>query len=235
MKNFAIVLLILLNACATNKYVTDPNDPFEPYNRGMYKINKTIDRLYVKPASKTYELLLPKALRELISNFFSNLGEIPTIINSLLQTKYHQAIDSSARLVINSTLGVGGLFDIATKANLKHTPEDFGKTLATWGYKNSHFLVLPLLGPSTVRDSIGTLGNTFFTPAYYFKPKWRNRYEVAYTLDRRSNLQQAESFINSIGIDDYKSMRDSFLQNRNFVINDHKLTNNQTLLTEPPE
>ena len=227
--------IVLLSACATNRYVTNPNDPLEPINRGFYRFNKTIDKLYIKPVSKTYELILPKALRELIHNFFINLGEIPTTINNLLQAKCSQAIDSTARLVINSTLGIGGLFDIAAKNNIHHQPNDFGKTLATWGYKNSMYLMLPILGPSTIRDGIGFVGNTILTAPYYFQPKWRNRYEFAYLTDYRINLQETESFINNMGVDGYQSMKDTYLQNRNFVINDKNHQNNHPLLAEPPE
>jgi phospholipid-binding lipoprotein MlaA len=235
-KKTIITSLILLNACAANRYVKDPNDPLEPLNRGISRFNKTIDKLYIKPVSNTYELILPKALRELIHNFFTNIGEIPTTINNLLQAKYSQAIDSTARLVINSTLGIGGLFDVAAKANLKHKHEDFGKTLAVWGYKNSTYLVLPIFGPSTVRDGIGFVANTFLTAPYYFKPKWRNRYEIGYLIDFRSNLQETESFINNIGVDEYKSLKDIYLQHRAYTINDQNYhANNKTLLNEPPE
>ncbi len=232
LKQAIVISLILLNACASNKYVTNAKDPFEPYNRSMYRFNKTADCLYIRPVSKTYELIIPKALRNLIHNFFVNLSEVPTVINSLLQAKCHQAVDSTARFVINSTLGIGGLFDVASKANLKRTPEDFGKTLAAWGYKDSSYLILPIIGPSTVRDSIGAVGNAFMTIPEYLKPKWRNRYYFSYAIDRRSDVQEAELFISNLGIDDYKSMRDSYLQNRDYAINKQS---NKTLLTEPPE
>ena len=230
-----LLLTTLLSSCATNKYIKDHTDPLEPLNRGFFKFNKTVDKLYINPVSKTYELVLPKALRELISNFLSNIGEIPTIINSLLQTKYQQALHCTGRFTINSTLGIGGLFDVATKANLPHKQEDFGKTLATWGYKNSTYIVLPILGPSTIRDTVGFAGNTFLTVPYYLSPKWRNRYEAVYVIDKRSNLRQAESFINNIGVDDYKAVKDAFLQNRNYAINGNVISKDQALLNEPPE
>lgn len=227
--------IILLSGCATNRHVTDRNDPLEPLNRGFYRLNKTVDQLYLKPASRTYELIVPEALRKLIHNFFSNLNEIPTIINSVLQAKMKQACTSTARFTINSTLGVGGLFDVATKGNILREREDFGTTLATWGYKNSYYLVLPLLGPSTIRDGIGTLGNMFLTPAYYLKPKWRNRYELSYAIDKRTELEEAASFIDTLGIDGYKAQRDSYLQNRNYKLNNKQTPNNNSLLNEPPE
>lgn len=232
LKMSAVMAVVLLSACSSNKYVAKPNDPLEPLNRGFYKLNKTIDALYINPTSKIYDKIIPEAIRKLISNFFGNLNEIPTIINSLLQTKYKQAADSTARFTINSTLGVGGLFDIASKAKIKHAKEDFGKTLAVWGYQDSHYLVLPIVGPTTVRDGVGFVGNAFITVPYYLKPKWRNRYEFAYVVNRRSELQETESLITAAGVDEYTLVRDAYLQHREYTISD---TVNNKMLSEPPE
>lgn len=232
LKMSAVMAVVFLSACSSNKYVAKPNDPLEPLNRGFYKLNKTIDALYINPTSKIYDKIIPEAIRKLISNFFGNLNEIPTIINSLLQTKYKQAADSTARFTINSTLGVGGLFDIASKAKIKHAKEDFGKTLAVWGYQDSHYLVLPIVGPTTVRDGVGFVGNAFITVPYYLKPKWRNRYEFAYVVNRRSELQETESLITAAGVDEYTLVRDAYLQHREYTISD---TVNNKMLSEPPE
>lgn len=234
LKICSIAPFVLLVACSTNKYVTKPEDPLEPLNRGIYKFNKTLDALYIKPTSKIYEKILPLALRQLISNFFNNLNEIPTIANSLLQAKYQQVAESTARFTINSTLGVGGLFDVATKANIKRSKEDFGKTLAVWGYKNSNYLVLPIIGPSTVRDGLGFCSNTFMTVPYYLKPKWRNRYELAYSVNLRTQLQEVESLISKAGVDEYSLVRDAYLQHREYTISDQS-NNNGQMLSEPPE
>ncbi len=232
LKMSAVMAVVFLSACSSNKYVAKPNDPLEPLNRGFYKLNKTIDALYINPTSKIYDKIIPEAIRKLISNFFGNLNEIPTIINSLLQTKYKQAADSTARFTINSTLGVGGLFDIASKAKIKHAKEDFGKTLAVWGYQDSHYLVLPIVGPTTVRDGVGFVGNAFITVPYYLKPKWRNRYEFSYVVNRRSELQETESLITAAGVDEYTLVRDAYLQHREYTISD---TVNNKMLSEPPE
>ncbi len=232
LKMSAVMAVVFLSACSSNKYVAKPNDPLEPLNRGFYKLNKTIDALYINPTSKIYDKIIPEAIRKLISNFFGNLNEIPTIINSLLQTKYKQAADSTARFTINSTLGVGGLFDIASKAKIKHAKEDFGKTLAVWGYQDSHYLVLPIVGPTTVRDGVGFVGNAFITVPYYLQPKWRNRYEFSYVVNRRSELQETESLITAAGVDEYTLVRDAYLQHREYTISD---TVNNKMLSEPPE
>lgn len=233
LKLAATMSLICTVGCASNRYVTNKQDPLEPLNRGIYRFNKTVDALYIKPVTKTYDKVLPKELKRLINNFFNNVNEVPTIINSLLQAKFQQASNSTARFVINSTLGIGGLFDVA-ESNTKRSREDFGKTLATWGYKNSNYLVLPILGPSTVRDGIGVVGNLFFNPPYYFKPKWRNRYQVGYLIDRRSSLQEAEKFIVTAGVDEYIMMRDSYLQHRDYTING-KVKSDAEMLKGPPE
>ena len=149
-----------------------------------------------------------------------------------MQTKYKQAADSTARFTINSTLGVGGLFDIASKAKIKHAKEDFGKTLAVWGYQDSHYLVLPIVGPTTVRDGVGFVGNAFITVPYYLQPKWRNRYEFSYVVNRRSELQETESLITAAGVDEYTLVRDAYLQHREYTISD---TVNNKMLSEPPE
>lgn len=232
LKNSTVISLIFLTACASNKHVAHPNDPLEPFNRGVYKFNKTVDALYIKPTSKIYDKVVPENLKRLVSNFFNNVNEIPTIINSLLQAKYKQAADSTARFTMNSTLGIGGLFDVAKTAKLKHKKEDFGKTLAVWGYKNSNYLVLPIVGPTTVRDGVGLCGNAFMTVPYYFKPKWRNRYEFAYIVNRRSELQETESFVVTAGVDEYVLVRDAYLQNRDYTISDKS---NTKMLSEPPE
>jgi phospholipid-binding lipoprotein MlaA len=223
--------LLFISSCSSNRYVTNPNDPFEPMNRSFYQLNKVVDALYIKPAAKLYEICIPNMLRNKVTNFLNNLNEVPTIINSLLQNKCKQAIDSTARFTINSTLGIGGLFDIASK-NIPRTKEDFGKTLAVWGYKNSHYLVLPIIGPSTVRDSIGFGVNTFMSVPYYLKPKWRNRYVAANTISRRSQLAETELFIDNLSIDEYTLLKEAYLQNREYSI--YGLKDQDNMLSDPP-
>jgi phospholipid-binding lipoprotein MlaA len=229
------IVVIWLTGCASNRYVTNKDDPFEPMNRGFYKFNKTADALYVKPISKFYEKLLPSALRKLISNFFNNVNEVPTIANSVLQGKGKQASDSLARLTINTTLGIGGLFDVAKLANIERHKEDLGQTLAIWGYKNSSYIVLPIFGPSTIRDGIGLVGNAFLSPPYYLKPKWRNRYEASYFVNRRVELQETESLVTTVGVDEYSLVRNSYLQHRGYVIADEPEQMPTDMLEEPPQ
>lgn len=240
-KNYLLVLSISLlsgifTSCTYNKNVCHPNDPLEPINRGVYQFNKTLDALYINPIVQVYTKTIPQPVRQLIGNFFNNISEVPTIINNLLQSKFEQARNSTARLVINTTLGIGGLLDIADKGNLKRKKEDLGNTLFKWGYTDSHFLMLPIIGPSTIRDSIGMVGNTFISVPYYFKPKWRNRYQAGYIIHRKSELMEFQTLLTTVGVDEYTMLRDAYLQNRYFQLNNKDQKSNSTVnLEAPPE
>ncbi len=238
-KNYLLIIGISLFAsiftsCASNKHLHNPKDPFEPINRGVYQFNKTLDALYINPINQVYIKTIPQPLKQLVGNFFNNILEIPTIINNLLQLKFEQARNSTARFIINTTLGIGGLFDMADKANLKSKKEDLGNTLYNWGYINSNFVMLPIIGPSTVRDSIGLIGNTFISVPYYFKPKWRNRYQGSYMIHRRSELEELQSLLKTVGVDEYAMLRDSYLQNRDYQLN-LKNKDQSIQLDAPPE
>lgn len=132
-----------------------PSDPLEGLNRGVYRFNDTADRALVKPAARAYRAVLPSFVRRGIGNFVSNLGSTTTLANNLLQAKWQDALDDATRLVLNTTFGLGGLLDPASAAGLPRNDEDFGQTLGHWGVPSGPYLVLPLLGPSTLRDAIG--------------------------------------------------------------------------------
>jgi phospholipid-binding lipoprotein MlaA len=146
----------LLGGCATTGTAQRDPDPLERFNRGVWAFNQGIDQVAIKPATTVYRTVTPVPARRGISRVFSNLGEPFNFVNNLLQGKPDRAFNSLGRFLVNSTIGVGGLADHATDLGLKRTPEDFGQTLARGGVRNSPYLVLPLLGPSTVRDGIGT-------------------------------------------------------------------------------
>lgn len=158
------VLLVLiaaatLSACATTggRASLDPRDPMEGFNRGVWEFNTAADKVVVKPVTEVYRTVTPRPARRGLSRVFANLTEPLSFINNLLQGKPKRAFNSLGRFIINTTIGVGGLADHATELGLPPTREDFGQTLAAWGAKKSPYLVLPLLGPSTVRDGIGTV------------------------------------------------------------------------------
>jgi phospholipid-binding lipoprotein MlaA len=182
---------------------------------------------------------MPTKLKKIVTNFFANLDEIPSLINNLLQGKLKAASDNTARFVVNTTLGVGGLFDVATHGNIPARREDFGKTLAVWGYKSSNYLVLPILGPSTVRDGIGTVATNYMSIPTYLEPRTRNRYFAARFVHRRDELKETEQFIHSAGVDEYALVRNAYLQRRQYVIensnNADSADDKNPILEDPPE
>ena len=162
----AAVMLILVGAvsgCAHN----NPRDPLEPFNRGVYTFNDTVDRMVLKPVAEGYRAVFPQFVRTGVRNFFSNLDDITVVINGLLQFKLPQAFSDAGRFLLNSTVGLAGLIDVATHLGLEKHNEDFGQTLGYWGIGSGPYLVLPFLGPSSIRDGIGRLAD------YYTDVVWR--------------------------------------------------------------
>ena len=155
--------LILLAGCATTGPKT-PGDPYEGFNRKMWSFDRSLDKAVLKPAAKGYRSVMPTFLRHGLSNMLSNVSEPFSFINSLLQAKPKRALNVMGRFVINTTIGIGGFRDVASKVGYKPTPEDLGQTLAVWGAKKSTYVVLPFYGPSTIRDTIGTIGATWVDP-----------------------------------------------------------------------
>ena len=216
-----LLCLFLLAGCAgTQSRNTDPvGDPWEGYNRKMHAFNMGLDKV-VRPVAVGYDKITPDPLQRGIGNFFRNLAYPVTFSNQILQGKFVPGIESTARFLVNSTIGLLGFFDVATKAGLPQFDEDLGQTMAQWGWDDSRYFVLPLLGPSTVRD---TLGFSFFG---YFNPvSWYAREEHVYwpmALDllqiRASLLPQDKALYESY--DPYLFLRDAWLQNRAYLIHD---------------
>ena len=195
-------------------------DPLEKFNRAMFTFNDKLDFYLIKPVAQLYNAIMPKPLNQGVHNFFNNLGEVPTIVNDLLQFNFYQMTKDMCRLGINSTMGIGGLFDMATRMHLPYFQNDFGLTLAAWGYKDSSYLVLPFLGPNTIRDGLGTTLDYFeFTVYPYVEPQSR-RYQLLglYTIDHRANLLQFEPVMEEAAIDKYVFMRNAYMQHRAFQI-----------------
>ncbi|REG85860.1 MlaA family lipoprotein [Marinomonas pollencensis] len=194
--------------------VSDPADPWEGFNRAMFSFNDTLDVYFLKPVAKGYKKVTPEFMQTGVSNFFSNLGEISNLTNSGLQGKKNAFVGSTWRFVINSTVGVFGLFDVASSLGIRKYDEDFGQTLGYWGVSSGPYLVLPFLGPSTVRDAGGTAVDFFnYDPVDEFD--LNNEQNLArwglYIVQKRASLLSAESLI--IG-DRYSFIRDVYLQNR---------------------
>lgn len=194
-------------------------DPWEGFNRQVYRFNDVLDRALLKPVAKGYKAVTPDPVESGVANVFDNLGEISTIVNSMLQWKWGSAAHSTGRFVVNSTLGVVGLIDVADRVGLeKRQAEDFGQTLATWGVNSGPYLVLPFFGPTTVRDGLSRGVDWYLDPVSHIEHD-----ETGFALrgvrlvSDRSQLLQAEELISG---DRYTFIRDAYLQNREFLIND---------------
>ncbi len=189
----------------------------ESYNRGMYKVNKTVDTYTLKPLAKGYKAITPDPVEKSVNNFFSNIGEVGTFVNSILQGKLHNAAVSSSRIVWNTTLGIGGLFDVATAFNLKSDPEDFGQTLRKWGIPEGPFIMLPLFGPSTITDTVGRVGDAYISP--YRQYDWHNK-DIRQSviglraLNSRVQLLPMTNMLENISSDEYLFVKSAYLQQR---------------------
>lgn len=212
-----IASIINLTACAHQG--TSPADPYEAFNRKIHSFNKAADKAVLKPVALVYKSLIPGIIRKGINNAFNNLDMVPSVANDLLQTEGKWAIKDTWRFAINSTLGIGGLFDVADKMGLPLHYNDLGLTFAKWGDKNSPYLEIPLLGPSTIRDGAGMFFQfTLWTPYIYI-----NNDAVAYGLaalryvDLRTQLLDSERIMDQ-ALDEYSFIRDAYLQHRNYQI-----------------
>lgn len=210
---------VTLAGCAgTQTQDGNPQDPWEGFNRGVYSFNDTLDRYALKPVAQGYDYITPTPVQEGVGNFFSNLGEVSNSFNSLLQWKLTNAGTSIGRLLINTTLGLGGFLDPATRMGIDQHDEDFGQTLATWGVGSGPYLVLPFLGPSTVRDTAGMPVDWYTDPVTYIDDdvtRWSVRFIDL--VQTRASLLNQEKLIQG---DRYSFIRDAYLQRREFLIND---------------
>jgi len=196
----------------------DDDDPWEGFNRGIFQFNEVFDRNLAKPVARGYQAAMPSPLNTGVSNFFSNLGELSNISNSLFQAKGEAALVSTGRFVFNSTFGLLGLFDVASYMELPVQDEDFGQTLGYWGVDTGPYLVLPFMGPSTVRDSAG-MGVDYFNPDGWDLIETPARYYSIgiYAVDLRASLLSYEDRITG---DRYNFIRNTYLQRRNYLVND---------------
>lgn len=214
----AILLSLSLLGCATNG---DPRDPLEPLNRSIYKFNDVVDKAVIKPVATGYKDVIPDMVRNAVGNFFSNLDDVLVLLNDLLQFKFEQAVSDFSRLVWNTTVGIAGLFDVATPMELPKHNEDLGQTLGYWGIGNGPYLVLPLLGPSTLRDAVGTAVDMQYDPVVQHDPvPERNSAIALHIIDTRSRLLSAEEVLDEASLDRYVFLRDAYLQRRRGLVYD---------------
>ena len=224
----SLIFSMTLVSCASS---TPPptNDPWSGWNHGAQKFNDNIDQFVLKPVAKGYQFITPKFLNDGITNIFSNVNDIGVTFNDLFQMKFAQGGQDAGRFLINSTVGVGGFMDVANKYDLPKHKEDFGQTLGYWGVPSGNYLVLPFLGPSSPRDTLGLVGDAFLNPVTYISI-FGNSTVNAITagtkalnvIDRRDELMTNEKILNEGAVDRYDFLKNSYQQNREYLIKDGK-------------
>ncbi len=197
----------------------NPADPFERFNRQVYAFNDDFDRYVGKPVAKGYVDAIPKPVRTCVGNIFSNFSEIATFIDTSLEGRPHAAAVSFGRLVLNTTFGLGGCLDLGPRFGLYRDKQDFGLTMGNWGVPAGPYIVLPFLGPSTVRDTVGMAPDFLLSPINYVSPM-RDEYalDVAYYVDRRAELLDTTNLLEQIALDPYTFTRDGYLQMRTNLV-----------------
>lgn len=218
-KNTALALAAAaLAGCATVQTPT-PGDPLEGLNRTVFKFNDTLDTYALKPVAKGYAWAVPQPVRSSVTNFFSNIGDVYVAANELLELKIADGVGDVMRVVINTVFGVGGLFDVATAARLPKHSADFGVTLGHYGVPPGPYLVLPLLGPSTVRDTAGLAVDYYGNPLSYVSPSGVSWALYGVNLvNTRANLLTTVDVLSGAAIDKYSFIRNAYLQRRQFLI-----------------
>lgn len=193
-------------------------DPWQGYNRFMFRINDNVDMYTLKPLAKGYQAVTPQFLEDGVHNVFSNIGDVGNLANNLLQGKLHDAGVDTGRLIFNTTFGLLGFFDVGSAMGLQHSDEDFGQTLGVWGLGSGPYVVLPLLGPSTVRDAFGKLPDgALAANGYINHVPTRNVVLGVDAVDTRAQLLSVERLVSG---DRYIFVRNAYLQNREFRVRD---------------
>ena len=214
------ILFVILAFSPNQVHADEDNDPLEPINRIIFEFNEIVDDNILEPVAKGYKYVTPDPIEKGVSNFFSNLGEVSTIANDILQLKFQQAGQDSLRFLINSTIGVFGLFDVATPMGLSKNKEDFGQTLGFWGIPDGPYLVLPFLGPSSFRDVPGTIVDYEMSPVEQLHHEERQVLRIIDIVDTRAKLLRATKILDTAAKDKYIFIRESYLQKRESLIRD---------------
>jgi phospholipid-binding lipoprotein MlaA len=219
MKKISLVVAVVLLAGLAAMPVFANDDRFENLNRKVFYVNDRLDHFALRPAAVTYKKLMPNPLEKGIENIFSNLDEVTNVVNDLLQGKFSQACHDSGRFLLNTTLGLGGLFDVAKHAGLeKSDGEDFGQTLAVWGVGEGPYFMLPLMGPSTLRDAPSKFVDSITSPfSYVDDVRTRNTARGVELLTKRAALLEIDRVISG---DKYLFVRDVYLQRSRYQVND---------------
>ncbi|MGB5627615.1 MAG: VacJ family lipoprotein [Woeseiaceae bacterium] len=216
-----LLLISMLSACASlpDEQRTEL-DPWEPMNRTVYSVNTAFDKVTLKPLAKGYQKVLPSPVRTGVTNFMKNLVTPRSVVNNFLQGKPRRGFTEVVRFVLNSTFGIGGLMDIATDTGIEAHREDFGQTLAVWGLPSGPYVMVPLLGPATLRDAVAIPIDIVSSPLYHYDvSSVRDKLYILRAIELRERLLVAEKFLDD-SKDRYITVRESFLQNREFAIYD---------------
>ena len=218
----AVVLCLLLSACATPMAErSDPRDPYENLNRKVFVVNQVFDQVLLKPVARGYSNYAPNFIQNTVGNFFGNLADVWTAVNNFLQGKPREGIQDTGRVAVNTVFGVAGLADVATKLGFPKHQEDFGQTLGVWGVKPGPYVMLPLFGPSTMRDAVAKPLDLYADPL-----NLSTRADVEYSLramrlvDDRARLLPTTDMIEKVALDPYQFVRDAHFQRREAKVND---------------
>lgn len=219
---FAALVLAVLQGCAMSPNA-NPSDPWEPFNRQVYNFNDGLDEAVLKPVATAYQHVTPQIMRTGVTNFFGNIGDVWSFVNNVLQLKPAESVETLFRVGVNSTIGLFGLIDVATELRLEKHTEDFGQTLGYWGAPAGPYVVLPLFGPSTVRDSLAlpvdAQGNLV---GGVDEVALRNSLVTLRLVNTRANYLGAGRLLDAAALDKYSFTRDAYLQRRRSLIRDPK-------------
>ncbi len=206
-----VAAALLTTGCATN----NPNDPFENYNRVMFSVNEAFDNVIFKPVATAYKAVLPDIVQTGVTNFFGNIADVWTAFNNFLQGEGQKGLSDVTRVTVNTIFGLGGLIDVASDLKLTKHRADFGQTLGVWGMESGPYVVLPILGPSTLRDTIALPAEWYGDPwTYVDNIRLRNVGIVVRAVNYRAALLDASSLVDDASLDKYEFIRDAFLQRR---------------------
>lgn len=217
----ATVIFSMCVAGCANQGTHDARDPLEGFNRKVQKFNDTLDNWFMKPVAKGYKYVTPKIVDQGVSNFFNNVEDIGVVGNDILQFKVKQTGQDIGRVMVNSTVGLGGMVDVASKMSLPKHDEDLDQTLGVWGIPSGPYLVLPVIGPTSPRGVVGRTGDAMSNPIYWINPAaiaWGTG--TLKTIDQRADLLSATKIIEEASVDRYEFIRNAYFQQRNYMIYD---------------
>jgi phospholipid-binding lipoprotein MlaA len=227
----AIIGFCLISGCATGP-TANPTDPLEPFNRKMFAVNESVDKAVLKPVAQGYRAVTPQPIRTGVSNFFDNLEDLWSAVNSALQLRPQNTVENLMRFGVNTVFGLGGVLNVANEMGIERHSEDLGKTLGRWGVPSGPFLVMPLFGPSTLRDSTTILLENKYDPvAQINNVPTRNSLTALRLVDTRTGLLRLGDLLDEAALDKYSFTRDAFLQRRRAEI----YRPGQEKEDEPPE